>query len=47
MKKDKYVYGEDFELDEVRANINISKMLKGKTKRKSNLSKKFTAWKTP
>lgn len=49
--KDEYIYGEDFELDEVRVNRNISKMLKGKTKskrkKKTNLSQKFTAWRTP
>lgn len=49
--KNKYEYGEDFELDELRANRNISKMLKGKTKRKvkgsKRLSEKWNAWKTP
>lgn len=44
--KNKYEFGEDFELDVLKTNRNISKMLKGKTKRKGNVDKKFTAWKT-
>jgi len=47
--KNKYEYGKDFKLDELRANVNISKILKGRVKRKKRvkLSDKFTAWKTP
>jgi len=46
MKK-KYVFGKDFKDDEKKASSNISKILKGKFKRKGNISKKFVAWKTP
>jgi len=40
-----YEYGEDFELDELRANANISKILKGKVKRKKKKNKPL--WETP
>ncbi len=36
-----YKYGEDFEMDELRASANISKILKGKAKRKKALKKKY------
>jgi len=48
--KDNYEYGEDFEMDEIRANVNISKVCRGEVKRKKKVKKllnKFTAWKTP
>ena len=45
--KNKYEYGEDFELDELRTKENISKICKGKVKRKKRLPSKFKAWKTP
>lgn len=49
--KNGYTYGEDFKLDEIRANVNMSKMLKGKTKRKMRKKKidlsKYNAWRTP
>ena len=44
--KNAYAFGEDFKMDELRARHNLSKVLKGKVKRKGNLTKKFTAWKT-
>jgi len=44
--KNNYEYGEDFELDELRANVNISKMLKGKVKRKKKVKNKLL-WKIP
>ena len=43
--KNEYKYGEDFELDELRANVNISKILKGKVKRKKEKNKPL--WETP
>ena len=42
---DNYEYGEDFEMDELRANVNISKIIKGKVKRKN--TKKKLLWETP
>lgn len=44
--KNEYEFGRDSELDLLRASRNISKMLKGKTKRKGTIEKKFNAWKT-
>ncbi len=41
-----YEFGKDFKMDEIRADINLSKVIKGKVKKKSNLTK-FTAWRTP
>lgn len=43
--KNNYEYGEDFEMDELRANVNISKIIKGKVKRKN--TKKKLLWETP
>ena len=48
--KNNYTYGEDFEMDEIRASKNFTKVCKGKVKRKKKVKKlanKFTAWKTP
>lgn len=46
MSAGNYEFGKDDDLDLLRTNRNISKMLKGKTKRKGTIEKKFTAWKT-
>jgi len=43
--KNNYEYGEDFEMDELRTNVNISKIIKGKVKRKN--TKKKLLWETP
>jgi hypothetical protein len=45
MKTNNYEYGEDFELDEIRADANISKILKGKAKRKKKVKKSL--WEMP
>ena len=47
--EDNYKYGEDFEMDELRASKNISKMCKGETKKSTfkELKDNFTAWETP
>lgn len=45
-----YNFGEEFEMDELRANVNLSKVMKGKVKRKgkrNTLVKKWSAWRTP
>ena len=46
MKTNNYEYGEDFKLDEIRADVNLSKILKGKVKRKKKVKKK-SLWETP
>ena len=45
--KNEYKYGEDFEMDELRASANISKILKGKAKRKKKVKKRPLALETP
>ena len=45
--KNNYKYGEDFEMDQIRADANISKVLKGEVKRKKKVKKKSPLWKTP
>ena len=43
--KNKYEYGGDFEMDQLRADVNLKKVLKGKVKRKKKVNKLL--WKTP